>query len=65
MSKSYFNICLIEDESGLITVSVDGAGKGGNAYDLGESIIRQLLLVESMSEGQVTVQYPQFLDSVQ
>lgn len=65
MTKSYFNICLMEDESGLITVSVDGAGKGENAYDLGESLVRQLLLVESMSDGQVTVQYPQFLDSVQ
>jgi hypothetical protein len=65
VKNSYFNICLIEDESGFITVAVDSAGECTNAHDLGESLVRQLLMVESLSEGKVNVQYPNFLDSVQ
>lgn len=65
MSHAYFNICLIEDESGFVTVSVDSAGKCTNAHELGEALVRQLLLVESISSDRISVQYPNFLDSVQ
>lgn len=65
LSHAYFNICLIEDESGFITVSVDSAGNCTNAHDIGEALVRQLLLVEALSEGKVNVQYPNFLNSVQ
>jgi hypothetical protein len=55
----------MEDESGFITVSVDSAGNCTNAHELGETLVRQLLLVESLSAGKLNVQYPNFLDSVQ
>jgi hypothetical protein len=65
VKHTYFNICLMEDESGFITVSVDSAGNCTNAHELGETLVRQLLLVESLSDGKLNVQYPNFLDSVQ
>ena len=63
--RAYLNICLIEDELGRITVTLEGAGDGDNIEKIGTAIIGQLLLAERLSEGKLVVQVPQYSEFVQ
>jgi len=66
MAKSaYLNICLIEDELGRATDTLEGAGDGDNIERIGTAIIGQLLLAERLSEGRLIVQVPQYSEFVQ
>jgi len=63
--RAYLNICLIEDELGRVTVTLEGAGDGDNIERIGTAIIGQLLLAERLSEGKLVVQVPQYSEFVQ
>ena len=63
--RAYLNICLIEDELGRVTVTLEGAGDGDNIERIGTAIIGQLLLAERLSEGRLIVQVPQYSEFVQ
>jgi len=63
--RAYLNICLIEDEVGRVTVTLEGAGDGDNIERIGTAIIGQLLLAERLSEGKLVVQVPQYSEFVQ
>jgi hypothetical protein len=63
--RAYLNICLIEDELGRVTVTLEGAGDGDNIEKIGTAIIGQLLLAERLSEGKLVVQVPQYSEFVQ
>ena len=59
------NICLIEDEVGRVTVTLEGAGDGDNIERIGTALIGQLLLAEKLSDGKLVVQVPQYSEFVQ
>jgi hypothetical protein len=63
--RAYLNICLIEDEVGRVTVTLEGAGDGDNIERIGTALIGQLLLAERLSEGKLVVQVPQYSEFVQ
>ena len=63
--RAYLNICLIEDELGRVTVTLEGAGDGDNIERIGTALIGQLLLAERLSEGKLVVQVPQYSEFVQ
>lgn len=63
--RAYLNICLIEDEVGTVTVTLEGAGDGDNIERIGTALIGQLLLAEKLSEGRLVVQVPQYSEFVQ
>lgn len=63
--RAYLNICLIEDELGRVTVTLEGAGDGNNIERIGTALIGQLLLAEKLSEGRLVVQVPQYSEFVQ
>jgi hypothetical protein len=63
--RAYLNICLIEDELGRVTVTLEGAGDGDNIERIGTALIGQLLLAEKLSEGKLVVQVPQYSEFVQ
>lgn len=63
--RAYLNICLIEDELGRVTVTLEGAGDGNNIERIGTAVIGQLLLAEKLSEGRLVVQVPQYSEFVQ
>ena len=63
--RAYLNICLIEDEVGRVTVTLEGAGDGDNIERIGTALIGQLLLAEKLSDGKLVVQVPQYSEFVQ
>jgi hypothetical protein len=63
--RAYLNICLIEDEVGRVTVTLEGAGDGDNIERIGTALIGQLLLAEKLSDGRLVVQTPQYSEFVQ
>ena len=63
--RAYLNICLIEDEVGRVTVTLEGAGDGDNIERIGTALIGQLLLAEKLSDGRLIVQVPQYSEFVQ
>ena len=63
--RAYLNFCLIEDEVGRVTVTLEGAGDGDNIERIGTALIGQLLLAERLSEGKLVVQVPQYSEFVQ
>jgi len=65
MIKALFTIDLIEDEDGKVLVSSEYTGTGQAVEEIGHDILRQLLLAESISGGNITVQTLHYLAHIQ
>jgi len=65
MIKALFTIDLIEDEDGNVLVRSNYTGEGEAVEEIGHDILRQLLLAESISNGNITVQALHYLAHIQ
>ena len=64
-TESLFAIYILEDEDGKVTVNVDSAGFGANCSTIGMELVSQLLAVELLSDGHLTVAVPHEPDLIQ